>query len=209
MRKAFVNERMGVFEAAATFGVAGGAGTNESAVLALWGGGGGGKWSTGPADSSGVNSSSAALSGSAARLASGGKRRDRAIVPGSGPLERPSSSRTSSKNRRNSEGVDCSGPTEIRVRLRSTRAGRVSGGATRVPGSATSIQGALGLGRSPKTHRERGGNAGLDRSHAFEVSAARPGSAGNARRVERPARASVGPWRRRKATGGLDRRARH
>ena len=47
-----MNERMGVLEAAATFGVAGGAGTNESAVLALWGGGGGGEWSSEPAEPS-------------------------------------------------------------------------------------------------------------------------------------------------------------
>jgi len=93
-----VNERMGVFEAAATFGVAGGAGTNESAVLALWGGGGGGEWSSGPADSSGVTSGGAAPSGGSARLTSGGKRRDRAIVTGSGPLQRPSSARKISKD---------------------------------------------------------------------------------------------------------------
>lgn len=47
-----MNERMGVLEAAATFGVAGGAGPNESAVLALWGGGGGGEWSSGPVEPS-------------------------------------------------------------------------------------------------------------------------------------------------------------
>ena len=47
-----MNDRMGVLEAAATFGVAGGAGPNESAVLALWGGGGGGEWSSGPVEQS-------------------------------------------------------------------------------------------------------------------------------------------------------------
>ncbi len=93
-----MNDRMGVFEAAATFGVAGGAGTNESAVLALWGGGGGGEWSSGPADSSGAKSGGAAPSGGAARLAPGARRRDRAIATGSGPLGRPANARKISKD---------------------------------------------------------------------------------------------------------------
>jgi len=67
----------------------------------------------------------------------------------------------------NHEGVARGGSAELRAPLRAGWTGRLTGGATRLPGSITSSQGSLGLAWAPDPRVEVSAEAGLARNGAF------------------------------------------